>query len=287
MRKFASNMTFTPSHVSKAPAAAACKQPRQGRGRSRSRRHRSRARWRAGPLFPERASLRGPCARSLEAAAPHSHTYAHAAPHAHPSITPARQYYRGSQPTAPFGSASMSYVSVQSGWVSAWPMDVAYMSDLALVVLDGNLGAVAGTMGFEYNPAGYSGRLMVRVCARARMSEGVGRGPGQRAGGAGGRPRGAGGGAPLRAERARAAPGLPASPRFRGRGAGGPLQRRGAAPRGARAALTAGRLLRAQAAGYPGQTVVNGRYYRLAGDCEVADTDGTDGRLLFQVCGRM
>jgi hypothetical protein len=38
-------------------------------------------------------------------------------------------------------------------------MDVAYMSDIAVVVLARNLGALTGTMGFKYNKAGYKGRL--------------------------------------------------------------------------------------------------------------------------------
>jgi hypothetical protein len=36
---------------------------------------------------------------------------------------------------------------------------VAYATDVAVIVLDTNLGAAAGTLGFKYSPAGQAGRV--------------------------------------------------------------------------------------------------------------------------------
>ncbi|KAI8473393.1 MAG: hypothetical protein J3K34DRAFT_519056 [Monoraphidium minutum] len=101
---------------------------------------------------------------------------------------------------APFGAASMAYLAVQSGWISGWPMDTAYASDMAVAVLEQPLGAAAGTMGFRFSPDGYTGALA--------------------------------------------------------------------------------------AAGYPGESVVNGEFFKLTGRCNVSDTDGTDGLLTFKAAGK-
>ncbi|GBF97450.1 hypothetical protein Rsub_10373 [Raphidocelis subcapitata] len=105
-------------------------------------------------------------------------------------------YYLRKEAVAPFGSSEMAYYAVQSGWVNGWPEASAYQSDVAVIVLNDDLGSRAGTLGFKYSPAGFEGRLY--------------------------------------------------------------------------------------AAGYPGQSVTNGRFFGLRGACVVSDADGDDGQLMFQ-----